>query len=74
LSKKAVVHIADNVVDKESHRWPANVFKEGMFGCHAECRREAVESLEIATSPVASDAHGNGGPVVATLANVLGAK
>ena len=44
-----------------------------MFGCHAERRREAVKSLEIA-SPVASDAHGNGGSAVATLTNVLGPK
>jgi hypothetical protein len=30
--------------------------------------------LEIATSPVAADAHGNGGSAAATLANVLGPK
>ena len=45
-----------------------------MLGCHAERRREAVQSLEVAASPVAADAHSNGGPAAATLANVLGSK
>ena len=74
LSKKAVVHVADNVVYKEPHGRSANVLKEGVLGRHAERRGEAVQSLEIAASSVATDAHCDGGSATATLADVFGAK
>ena len=72
---KAVVHVADHVAYKEPHGRSANVLKEGVLRCHAERRGEAVQSLEIAASSVAADAHSDGGSMVAaTLADVLGAK
>ena len=73
LPKKAIIHFAGDSAHEEPHGRPADIFEESVFGRHAECRGEAVRSLEAATS-VATNAHCNGGSTAAAQAGVLSTK